>query len=59
MTILGPREIAALTAAYKIYRLKGKIQRKVVEAIFKAATGKDLGPAYYSIPIVQKLLELV
>ena len=59
MSILGPREIAALTAAYKVYRFKGKLQRKVVEAIFKAATGKDLGPTYYAIPIVQKLIELI
>lgn len=59
MSILGPKEIAALTIAYKAYRFKGKLQRKAVEAIFKAATGKELGPKYYAVPIVQKLLELV
>lgn len=59
MSILGPKEVAALTAAYKVYRFKGKLQRKAVETIFKAATGQTLGPKYYAIPIVQKLLELV
>jgi hypothetical protein len=59
MTLLTPTQIAALTAVYKIYRFKGKLQRRVIETIFKAATGQTLGPKYYAIPIVQKLLELV
>ncbi len=57
--MLSSKEIAALTFAYNAYRLKGKLQRKAIEAIFKAATGKSLGPKYYAIPIVQKLLNLI
>jgi len=57
--MLSSKEIAALTFAYNAYRLKGKLQRKAIEAIFKAATGKSLGPKYYAIPIVQKLLDLI
>jgi hypothetical protein len=58
MGILGPREVTTLTTAYKVYRFKGKLQKRAVETIFKTATGKHLGPKYYAIPIVQKLIEL-
>jgi hypothetical protein len=58
MSILGPHEITTLTLAYKAYRLKGKLQRKAIEAIFYAATGRKLGPEYYAIPIVKLLMEL-
>jgi hypothetical protein len=58
MSILGPKELAALTIAYKLYRFKGKLQRKVIETIFYAATGRKLGPEYYAIPIVRLLMEL-
>jgi len=54
-----PAQILALKAIYKAYKFKGKVQRKVVEKSFKAATGKDLGPMYYSIPIVRQLMELM
>lgn len=57
--MLTPAQIAALKAIYKIYRLKGKVQRRVIEVAFKAATGKDLGPMYYSIPIVSQLMALM
>jgi|GEM_PF-2842993 len=57
--MLTPAQILALKAIYKAYRFKGKVQRRIIEAAFKAATGKDLGPMYYSIPIVRQLMELM
>jgi hypothetical protein len=56
--MLPPGQIAVLRGIYKVYRLKGRVQRKVIETAFKAATGKDLGPKYYSIPVVKQLIEL-
>lgn len=56
--MLGPKEIAALNALYKIYRTKKRVERKVIEQAFYYATGKRLGAKYYAIEIVRKLLEL-
>lgn len=58
MSSLSPAQITALTLLWKIYRFKGKMQRKTLCFLFKKATGMDLTPALYSIPIVKQLLEL-
>lgn len=56
--LLTPGQIAALTLVYKAYKFKKKVERKTIEWVFYRATGIKLGPMYYSIPVVQKLIEL-
>jgi hypothetical protein len=55
---LTPKQIAALTIVYGIYKKKKKVERKVIEGIFYRTTGKKLGKKYYTIPIVRALMQL-
>ncbi|MCX7928337.1 MAG: hypothetical protein N2558_01465 [Patescibacteria group bacterium] len=56
MSTLSPAQISALL--WKLYRFKGKMQRKTLCFLFKKTTEVDLTPALYGIPIVKQLLEL-
>ena len=57
-SLLTPKQIAALTAAYSVYKFKKKVERKTIEWVFYRATGVKLGPKYYAIPIVRNLINL-
>lgn len=56
--LLTPRQIAALTIAYNLYKRKKKIERALVEGIFYRTTGYRLNKKYYAIPIVRALINL-
>ena len=56
--MLSPKQIAALTAVYKAYKTKKKVERKAVSFAFKKATGVKLSKKYYAIPIVKQLIKL-
>lgn len=56
--MLTPKQITALTVIYKTYKTKKKVERKIIEKAFYHATGKRLGRAYHTIPIVRALRKL-